>query len=150
MGKFLDAVMNKSIFRLVIIVLLGMFSMAANAAFVSKVINQTSEAMIVTFYNMACQTCQMTVKNANVTVGPYQTVNFNGDYSGSYYVKNNGVLPVQVDVTQSDGSYVTGYGILYQGNGVYDVWIGGGGYVVISNGTPAQCSASTLNWGTSN
>jgi hypothetical protein len=75
MGKFLDAVMNKSIFRLVIIVLLGMFSMAANAAFVSKVINQTSEAMIVTFYNMACQTCQMTVKNANVTVGPYQTVN---------------------------------------------------------------------------
>ena len=69
MGKFLDAVMNKSIFRLVIIVLLGMFSMAANAAFVSKVINQTSEAMIVTFYNMACQTCQMTVKNANVQLG---------------------------------------------------------------------------------
>lgn len=142
--------MKKSFFRSVVIVLLGLISMAANAAFVSKVINKTSEPMIVTFYNLACQNCPQTVKNANVAVGANQTVNFSGDYAGAYYVKNNGVLPVQVDVTQSDGEPVMSYGTLYQGNGVYDVWIGGGGYVVISNGTPAQCSASTLNWGTSN
>lgn len=141
--------MSKYLMRIIFAIALALGSLGANAAFVTKVINKTGADITVTFYNMACQTCQMTAKNSNVSVGPFQTQSFSGDYAGEYFVKNNSAIVVEPVSVDSSG-YENNYGPLPYGNGVYGVWIGGGANVEIRTSAPAQCPASSVSWGAGN
>lgn len=141
--------MRNFLTRVVFGLLLGLISTSSNAYYSMLVINKTAADITVIHYNMACQTCQMSPWSGNVTVAPFTSVRFNGDYAGEFFVKNNSAIVVEPFSVDSSG-YEVGYGPLPYGNGVYGVWIGGGANVEIRTSAPAQCPASSVNWGAGN
>jgi hypothetical protein len=118
-------------------------------AFTSIATNKSTSPVAIRFYANSSSGGAMVQQGGEVTLNPGQSRSFTGTYAGEYFVKNNGldtVLPVVVDSSYNEISY----GDLPQGNGVYSVFIGGGGNLEIRTTAPAQCPASSVSWGTGN
>lgn len=139
--------MNKLSFKFLFAIGL-MWLSSSVLAFTSLAKNLSTSPVTVRFYNTNSQGGAMTQVGGDVAIAVGQSRSFTGTYAGEYYVRNDGVDPVWVWIVS--GEYEGDYGILYSGNGVYSVFVGGGATLEVRTAAPSQCASTPLKWGTGN
>ncbi|MBV7542118.1 fibronectin type III domain-containing protein [Acidovorax sp. sic0104] len=118
----------------------------------STIINKSPSSVTYNFYAQSAANGAMTVRNSNVSLAPGAQQSHPHTYAAEFFVKNNGPDNVKVVVvdTSSNPPVENDYGDLYNGNGVYSVFVGSGATVEVRPTGPSACAATTLRWGSGN